>query len=122
MRVKSESDVAQLCPTLVTPWTAAYKAPLSVGFARQEYWSGVLLPSPLPGRVLNPGMGVLVRHTHRGGDNVHVTMETETGVHDGPKAQEHLEPPGGGGGRRSPPQELWEGPGPAEPFIWSFGL
>ena len=29
-----------------TPWTAAYQAPLSVGFSRQEYWSGVPLPSP----------------------------------------------------------------------------
>ena len=29
-----------------TPWTAAYQAPLSMGFARQEYWSGVPLPSP----------------------------------------------------------------------------
>ena len=32
---------------LATPWTAAYQAPLSVGFSRQEYWSGVPLPSPL---------------------------------------------------------------------------
>ena len=31
---------------LATPWTAAYQAPLSVGFSRQEYWSGVPLPSP----------------------------------------------------------------------------
>ena len=30
-----------------TPWTAAYQAPLSMGFSRQEYWSGVPLPSPL---------------------------------------------------------------------------
>ena len=30
---------------LVTPWTAAYQAPPSMGFSRQEYWSGVLLPS-----------------------------------------------------------------------------
>ena len=30
---------------LVTPWTAAYQAPPSVGFSRQEYWSGVPLPS-----------------------------------------------------------------------------
>ena len=30
-----------------TPWTAAYQAPLSVGFSRQEYWSGVPLPSPI---------------------------------------------------------------------------
>ena len=30
---------------LATPWTAAYQAPLSMGFSRQEYWSGVPLPS-----------------------------------------------------------------------------
>ena len=30
----------------VTPWTAAYQAPPSIGFSRQEYWSGVPLPSP----------------------------------------------------------------------------
>ena len=29
-----------------TPWTAAHQAPLSMGFSRQEYWSGVPLPSP----------------------------------------------------------------------------
>ena len=32
---------------LATPWTAAYQAPPSTGFSRQEYWSGVPLPSPL---------------------------------------------------------------------------
>ena len=31
----------------VTPWTAAYQAPSSMGFSRQEYWSGVPLPSPM---------------------------------------------------------------------------
>ena len=31
----------------VTPWTAAYQAPLSMGFSRQEYWSGLPLPSPV---------------------------------------------------------------------------
>ena len=31
---------------ITTPWTAAYQAPLSIGFSRQEYWSGVPLPSP----------------------------------------------------------------------------
>ena len=31
---------------LATPWTAAYQAPLSMEFSRQEYWSGVPLPSP----------------------------------------------------------------------------
>ena len=32
---------------LVTPWTAAYQAPPSMGFSRQEYWSGVPSPSPI---------------------------------------------------------------------------
>ena len=32
----------------VTPWTAAFQAPPSIGFSRQEYWSGVPLPSPFP--------------------------------------------------------------------------
>ena len=31
---------------LATPWAAAYQAPPSMGFSRQEYWSGVPLPSP----------------------------------------------------------------------------
>ena len=30
----------------VTPWTVAHQAPLSMGFSRQEYWSGLPLPSP----------------------------------------------------------------------------
>ena len=42
MKVKSLSRV-QL---LATPWTAAYQALPSMGFSRQEYWSGVPLPSP----------------------------------------------------------------------------
>ena len=47
MEVKSESEVTQSCPTLVTPWTAAHQAPPSMGFSRQKYWSGVPLPSPI---------------------------------------------------------------------------
>ena len=46
MKVKSENEVAQSCPTLATPWTTAYQAPPPKGFSRQEYWSGVPLPSP----------------------------------------------------------------------------
>ena len=42
VKVKSLSHV-QL---LATPWTAAYQAPPSMGFSKQEYWSGVPLPSP----------------------------------------------------------------------------
>ena len=41
MKVKSKSEVAQLYPTLSDPWTAAYQAPLSMGFSRQEYWRGL---------------------------------------------------------------------------------
>ena len=47
IKVKSESEVAQSCPTPSDPWTAAYQAPPSMGFSRQEYWSGVPLPSPI---------------------------------------------------------------------------
>ena len=42
VKVKSLSRVR----LLATPWTAAYQAPPSMGFASQEYWSGVPLPSP----------------------------------------------------------------------------
>ena len=42
MKVKPLSCVR----LLATPWTAAYQAPPSMGFSRQEYWSGVPLPSP----------------------------------------------------------------------------
>ena len=48
-----ESEVAQLC-LFATPWTAAYQAPLSMGFSRQEYWSG--LPFPSPGDLPHPGL------------------------------------------------------------------
>ena len=46
--------VAKSGPTLVTPWTVARQAPLSMGFSRQEYWSG--LPSPSPADLPNPGI------------------------------------------------------------------
>ena len=48
--VKSLSHVR----LFVTPWTIAYQAPLSLGFSRQEYWSG--LPFPSPGDLLYPGI------------------------------------------------------------------
>ena len=50
VNVKSLSDVR----LFATPWTAAYQAPPSMGFSRQEYWSG--LPFPSPGDLPNPGM------------------------------------------------------------------
>ena len=42
VKVKSLSRVRPLA----TPWTVAYQAPPSMGFSRQEYWSGLSLPSP----------------------------------------------------------------------------
>ena len=47
MKVKSESEVTQSCPTLSDRPHVAYQAPPSMGFSRQEYWSGVPLPSPV---------------------------------------------------------------------------
>ena len=48
--------VTQSCPTLATPWTEACQVPLSMGFFRQEYWSGLLCPpsEDLPNPGLNP--------------------------------------------------------------------
>ena len=48
------SLVAKSCPTLATPWAVACQAPLSMGFSRQEYWSG--LPFPSPGDLPDPGI------------------------------------------------------------------
>ena len=45
--------IGKLCLTFVIPWTVALLAPLSMGFHRQEYWSG--LPFPSPGDLPDPG-------------------------------------------------------------------
>ena len=50
MKVKSLSRVR----LFETPWTVAYQAPPSMGFSRQEYWSG--LPFPSPGDLPDPGI------------------------------------------------------------------
>ena len=50
MKVKSLSRVG----LFATPWTVTYQAPRSMGFSRQEYWSG--LPFPSPGDLPNPGI------------------------------------------------------------------
>ena len=47
--------VAHSCPNFVTPRTVARQAPLSMGFFRKEYWSG--LPFPSPGNLPDPGIG-----------------------------------------------------------------
>ena len=50
VKVKSLSRVG----LFVTPWTVAHQAPPSMGFSRQEYWSG--LPFPSPGDLPDPGI------------------------------------------------------------------
>ena len=47
-------SIVKLCPTICNPTTAACQAPLSMGFSRQEYRSG--LPFPSPGHLPDPGM------------------------------------------------------------------
>ena len=49
---ENENEVTQSCLTLCDP--VDYQAPLSMGFPRQEYWSG--LPFPSPGVLPNPGI------------------------------------------------------------------
>ena len=53
--------VAKSCLTLETPWTVARQAPLSTEFSRQEYWSGLLFPSPgnVPHPEIEPGSSAL---------------------------------------------------------------
>ena len=55
--VKSLSRVG----LFATPWTVAYQAPPSMGFSRQEYWSGLPFPSPedLPNTGIEPGSPTL---------------------------------------------------------------
>ena len=53
--------VAKLCPILAIPWTVIHYAPPSMGFSRQECWSGLLFPSPedLPDPGIEPGSPAL---------------------------------------------------------------
>ena len=62
VKVKSLSRVR----LLATPWTLAYQAPPSMGFSRQEYWSGLPLPSPCCQEVsIILCLDILVNLTHR---------------------------------------------------------
>ena len=53
-KVKVKVKLLSRVRLFATPWTVACQAALSIGFSRQEYWSGVPLPSP--GDVPNPGI------------------------------------------------------------------
>ena len=52
--VKVKAKLLSRVRLFVTLWTVAYQAPLSMGFSRQEYWSGFLCPSP--GDLPDPGI------------------------------------------------------------------
>ena len=56
-----------------TPWTAAYQAPPSIGFSRQEYWSGV--PSP------SPDTGILLSHKKEGNNTIWSNMDATRDYH-----------------------------------------
>ena len=71
VKVKPPSYVRRL----VTPWTAAYQAPLSMGFFRQEYWSG--LPCPPSGDLSDPGIEpAFLRSLHWPGGRFFTTNAT----------------------------------------------
>ena len=51
---KAEVKLLNCVQLFATPWTVAHQAPPSMGFSRQEYWSG--LPFPSPGDLPDPGI------------------------------------------------------------------
>ena len=55
------AQLLQLCPALCDPKAIACQTPLSMGFSRQEYWSG--LPCPLPGNLPDPGTEPAIQET-----------------------------------------------------------
>ena len=59
--------VTKSCPILATPWIVDCHAPLSLGFSRQEYWSGLPFPSPgdLPEPGIKPGSPALQVDSYR---------------------------------------------------------
>ena len=67
---------AQSCPTLCNTWTVACQVPLSVGFRRQDYWSGVPFPTPehLPDPEIEPMFPVLAGRFFTNGTTWEVLM------------------------------------------------
>ena len=64
--------VSKSCPTLAIPWTVACQAPLSMGFSRQEYWSGLSFSSlgDLPDPGIEPGSSALQADSCIAGDSL----------------------------------------------------
>ena len=59
MKVKVKVKSLSRVRLLVTPWTAAYQAPPTMGFSRQEFWNGVPLPSPK----LSATVNITIQHS-----------------------------------------------------------
>ena len=61
MKVKVKVKSLSRAWLFVTPWTVAYQASQSMGFSRQEYWSGLSFPSPgdFPDPGIEPGSSAL---------------------------------------------------------------
>ena len=78
MKVKSLSRVR----LLATPWTAAYQAPPSMGFARHEYWSGVPLPSHTSKVMLKILQARLQQYVNRELSNVQAGFRKGRGTRD----------------------------------------
>ena len=84
LKVKSFSCVR----LFVTPWTVAYQAPLSMGFSRQDCWSGLpfLLQGIFPTQELNPGL------PHYGQTLYHLSYQGSGGVRDNQNWVRHRGP------------------------------
>ena len=64
MKVKVKVKSLSRVRLFATPWTAAYQAPPAMGFSRQEYWSGVPLPSPERSlKTVSAGVGLEKRNS-----------------------------------------------------------
>ena len=122
----SRFSCVQLC---VAQWTAAHQAPLSTGFSRQEYWSGLPCPSPLP--PLEPvnlyyccNLGEYIHSNYEGFPHRSVGQESTCRVGDPSSI------PGSGGsageGKGYPVQYSWTSllaqlPAMWETWVWSLG-
>ena len=78
-KVKVKVKLLSRVQLLATPWTAAYQAPLSMGFSRQESWSGVPLPSlSLPSELPSYHCCIRVHLNHYPINQTHLTCRSLT--------------------------------------------
>ena len=103
VKVKSFSQVR----FFATPWTVAYQDPLSIGFSRQEYWSGLLFPSPedLPHPDIKPGFPTLQADSLPGKPKVKVKPFSRVRLFATPWTVAYQDPQSMGLSR----QEYWRG-------------